>query len=481
MQSLDVRGAAMNDGPVDDGDSVVKPSILGPSDPQDLVMVPNFAALGVDDLSLGTFPASSSKPLRFVHSASDPLVVHDFSMMDADDEMLSTPLMFRNLLAQPPPRPVTRSMTKDNLAVLLPGEDDSVKAKLRASVKSRVRPRLVENFEDSRSINHDGEVDMHGEPSSRPKRSKSSLRKSSANKRARRSRGSTEATWSSREPTPVDNVISKVTSGRVRKRSAATPASASRHPRRSARLAKPLTDFHMFGQLPRELQIMVWEAAIEPRVVYLRNRSRPGLFGGSFNGKVQNKQPKWFLACQTSWYVAQLHYQPMFKVIPAYSYHVEDNKHIQAMDVNSDIVLLEPCCPGCRAYSCTRHQFQGQDRERVRFIAVQVESPQLMENASPCWLTISLSWPNVETIYMTRTSVVGDDETPKALIRVSEDAHEQRLYKRFVQWKKAEGAHNKIRHIEFVAVVNREEGKFQERYHDVPGRKTGMQSDIVVG
>lgn len=434
----------------------------------------------VADFILPPFPAL--RPSLIVQSTSQELMVPDLSMVDTYEQSLSTPLILRSLLDQQPPRPVTRSLAKDNAVALLTGEEHSVKARLRASVKSGTRTRLLGNFENSRSISHDGEdSEPQSESSPSVKAKNKGVPKAQRAARVRRAKSGLHSGSPSRDSTPTSTVVAKVRDRRIRKLPSARPAPTGRPSRRSIRLAKPLTDFHLFNQLPRELQIMVWEAAIDPRVVYLRNRSLPAIFGGIFSGAVQNKQPKWFFACKTSWYVAQLQYQPMFTLLSSATYPYDDTRHLQAMNLNTDIVLLEPCCPGCRAYSCTRHQFLNRDRERVRSIAVQVESPYLMASASPCWLTISLSWPNVETLYMTRSSVTGENDTPKALILVRESEHEKALYKRFLQWKKAEGRYNSIQNIVFVAVANREEGKIQERYQEVPERKTGTPSDIVIG
>ncbi|KAH7033465.1 uncharacterized protein B0I36DRAFT_109482 [Microdochium trichocladiopsis] len=430
------------------------------------------------DHTAPTIPAS--RPSQLLQQDSETMIVYESPMLDTPQQPLATPWLGQVMDADTPQRALTRSMTKNNPVMLLTGEEDSINTRLRRSVKRKGPSSVVHSLENSRSIVYDidgaeTEITTPSSPSRRLRGNNSS--RGSRAQRVRRAKTVKNLSPPDRDCTPTTTAIVKAASDRVRKRTSNKLTAVARPPRRSARLAKPLTEFHLFGQLPKELQIMVWEAAIESRVVYLRNRS---VFPPSYTRGIQNEQPQWFLACQTSWYVAQFHYRTMFGLLATIT-HPADYGHRQAMNANLDVVLLEPCCAGCRAYSCTRHQFSNQDRELVRQIAVQIESPLLMPSASPCWQTISMSWPNVETIYMTRQSFTGADQKPKALIRVAEDEHEKRVYQRFLQWKKSNGQGNKVQRVEFVVVVHREEGKLQDRYQSVVQRKSGDPSDIVIG
>ena len=244
--------------------------------------------------------------------------------------------------------------------------------------------------------------------------------------------------------------------------------------RRSARLAKPLTTFHKYPDLPVELQMMIWEAAIEPRLVYFRNRfTHPQ----TLFPKVQNQMPTWFMTCKLSHKIAMQNYRSMFPIRNESSLVIR-----QPMNFEMDIVLLEPCCNGCRARNCAARTFASEDREAVRRIAVQTESPFLMPSAPPCWSSISEIWPNVDTIYLINTAIRGDDRREKAMVRVEDGPHEKALRKRFDHWKKEEGSTSTVQALEFVSVVEKENNiQREKRYKSVVSRKTNLSEDIIIG
>lgn len=432
-----------------------------------------------DNIHVGSLPytedelqmITAARPSHLPQQPSQSIIVFESPMQDVTEQPLPTPWLRQTMDLDTPPQRLTRSVTKNNPVFLLTGEETPIKTKLRASAKHKRPGSVLHSLESSRSIifGDDGEEVIKPTPNRKVR-----IRKPS---RARRSRVPRQLCAAGSDISPANNATTTSSRSHARKRSPPKAITVSRPRRRSPRLAKPLTEFHLFGQLPRELQIMVWEAAIEPRVVYLRNRS---VFQAPYTREIQNEQPTWSLTCQMSWYVTQMRYRIAFGLV-AGIHHPADPAHRQAFVGQTDIALLEPCCAGCRAYGCTRSQFSASDRELVRNVAVQVESPLLMPTASPCWHTISLSWPNVEVIYMTRESFIGDDRKPKALIRIAENDHEKRVQQRFLYWKKTEGRNHKIRKIEFVTVAHREEGKLEDRYQNVIIRKTGGPSDILLG
>ncbi|KAI2466072.1 hypothetical protein F4781DRAFT_369305 [Annulohypoxylon bovei var. microspora] len=254
---------------------------------------------------------------------------------------------------------------------------------------------------------------------------------------------------------------------------------AKAYPRRSPRLWKPLTEFHQYVRLPPELKMMIWEAAIEPRLLYICNRSSISHAGATFGA--QNRPPTWFNTCHLSRWIAQLHYQKRFglhdPLVPALG-----PKTIQDTNTN-DIVTFEPCHGACRGCHCARHQYCEADRSAVRFLAVQTESPHLPVTTEPCWQTITRSWPNVETLYLMRIAVRGVDKREKAMIRVRANNHEVALLRRFDQWKRNEGKDVKVNRLEFVQIVQKENGTGnpKDQYRSVNDRLTGFPEDIILG
>ncbi|KAI0108698.1 hypothetical protein GGR51DRAFT_123723 [Nemania sp. FL0031] len=251
--------------------------------------------------------------------------------------------------------------------------------------------------------------------------------------------------------------------------------------RRSARLAKPLDVFHKYPDLPPELRLMIWEAAIQPRLTYICNRWSVLEHAHSFG--VQNKFPTWFMTCSLSVYIAKRYYQTLFGQNPMPTYPgTSIFLRPQAVNPLVDIVVYEPCHSGCRGFYCAQ-QYRREDRAAVQRLAVQIDSPNLPPTSEPGWITISRSWPNVETLFMMKPAVKGLDQSDKAMIRIKEGDHELALRKHFESWKKGVGQDHKLRTLEFVRVVAKEAGtkNIQDRYKSVEDRKTGLAEDIVLG
>ncbi|KAI1390798.1 uncharacterized protein F4822DRAFT_426643 [Hypoxylon trugodes] len=254
--------------------------------------------------------------------------------------------------------------------------------------------------------------------------------------------------------------------------------------RRSPRFWKPPTEFHLYNNLPNELKMMIWEAAIEPRLLYVCNRSSyshtPTILLPPFG--VQNKIPTWFTACRLSVWIARLHYEKRFALYN-FGNPAIDRTLIQDVNLHNDIVIFEPCHGACRGCHCARHQYSDDDRSAVRFLAIQTEAPMLPVGADPCWQTVTKSWPNVETLYLMRRAVRGVDRSEKAMIRVKTNEHEVTLLKQFEQWKKGPGSGVRVTKLEFVEVVAKENTTTdpKERYQSVTDRLTGLSEDIIIG
>ncbi|KAI1424397.1 hypothetical protein F5Y12DRAFT_785380 [Xylaria sp. FL1777] len=290
-----------------------------------------------------------------------------------------------------------------------------------------------------------------------------------------------------REPSPSAALAlasSSNNNNRIRKRkkkSVTKQSLATGSLRRSARLAKPLDIFHKYPELPAELKLMIWEAAVEPRLTYICNRS--SMLGHAHSFGIQNKFPTWFLACQASVYVARQCYQKLFGQ-NGMAIHPLIGLPLRSQDINPlvDIVVFEPCHNGCRGYYCAQ-QYRREDRAAVRKLAVQIDSPHLPPVSEPGWVTISRSWQNVETLFMMKPAVKGLDQSDKAMIRIKEGDHELALRKGFETWKKGAGLDQKLTTLEFVRVVEQEpETKdIKDRYQSVEDRKTGLVEDIILG
>ncbi|KAI1856136.1 hypothetical protein JX265_011851 [Neoarthrinium moseri] len=248
-------------------------------------------------------------------------------------------------------------------------------------------------------------------------------------------------------------------------------------PRRSARLARACTEFPKYSALPDELKILIWHHAVTPRLVYIRNRVAP-----AWTPSIQTRRPKWFMADGISQEAAREAYQKMFAVTSPFA-GGSNTLTRQDVNPNTDIIILEPCCNGCRGRYCASIQFSEDDRRAVRFLAVQTDSPNLAPQAKPCWETITSAFCNTETLYLMKTALKGDQQGDKALIRIREGDREVSLRKGFDEWKKGAGKDKALTKLEFVVVTNsdHETEKVADRYKDVEERKTGLPEDIIIG
>lgn len=114
----------------------------------------------------------------------------------------------------------------------------------------------------------------------------------------------------------------------------------TRPTRRSARLAKPLTEFHKYVDLPAELRFIVWEQAVAPRLVYIRNRAAP-----NYTYKIQTSQPNWFETDEISVKVSGKGYKRRFGLR-----NPDDERPSQLINIDMDIIVLEPCVSRLRFY-----------------------------------------------------------------------------------------------------------------------------------
>lgn len=160
--------------------------------------------------------------------------------------------------------------------------------------------------------------------------------------------------------------ISKVALKPMRRRRPHPKSPWTRFPRRSPRLAKPLTEFTRYPDLPAEIKFMIWNSAQVPRLVYIRNRAVP-----EFLAKVQTPQPKWFKSDMYSHDVAVKNYVNMFS-LHGYPTGFVDCRSLQFVNPDIDVIALEPCCSGCRGVYCVRSQFSAHDKSLIKILAVQV-------------------------------------------------------------------------------------------------------------
>ncbi|OTB00213.1 hypothetical protein M426DRAFT_15674 [Hypoxylon sp. CI-4A] len=376
---------------------------------------------------------------------------------------------------------MTRSMSKAEgsgpLEALPYVTATSIRDKLKAT--SRKPISHLSPLEDSRSIHYgDQEEDEGNGPQDEdvdevvvsPSVKK---RKWALTRRARLLKKRKVATGDSR-----DVAAAKPAKKRVRTRSECQ-ASHTGTPRRSPRLQKALTEFHLYPLLPVELKLLIWEAAIEPRAVYICNRSSLAHSGVGFGN--QNPIPNWFMACGLSVWVARLHYIKRFHLHSPWT-GLMDRRTIQDVQTDIDIVIYEPCHSACRGCHCARHQYCEADRFAVRNLAIQVDSPSLPPSSEPCWQTITRSWENVETLYLMRDAVRGVDRRDKAIIRIKPNDHELELQKQFEEWKKGEGKNIKLVDLEFVVVVEKDNTpETHKRYQAVEERLTGLPEDVILG
>ncbi|KAI1505615.1 hypothetical protein F5X99DRAFT_214232 [Biscogniauxia marginata] len=336
---------------------------------------------------------------------------------------------------------------------------------------------MAQDIQDVQDVHH-APVPSRGGRSSRrhPEVGQLRMPRRSARIGARKAstRDSTPSAALSTQPKDNERIRRRQRKDQVRNAHRAAPV------RRSPRLAKPLAEFHKYPELPDEIKIMIWEAAINPRLTYICNRS--SFLHALAPIRVQNKRPTWFMTCRLSAWIAKRHYRKMFALLslrPPYF----DFTLVQDINPSVDIVIFEPCHGGCRGYYCASHQYCEADRSAVRYLAVQMDSPNLDPSADAGWVTISKSWPNVETLFFMLPAIKGPDMREKALIRLKEGEHEVGLRKRFDEWKKDAGKEKKVTTLEFVRVVEREADTkdVRLRYKHVEDRKTGLPEDIILG
>ncbi|KAI1400831.1 hypothetical protein F4819DRAFT_487172 [Hypoxylon fuscum] len=384
-------------------------------------------------------------------------------------------------------RPLTRSMSKIQFAgrlEALPMSATSFKDRLNKSSKKSI-PQLnlgkhvkLSKLEDSRDIKYDdgeqGGMSVDGDGDGDDDANTTAQSQSLISPLAADSLTNTSIDEHEVTPASSNGSISNVRHPhrkRARKTIHVGPL------RRSSRLMKPLTEFHKYAELPPELKLIIWEEAIEPRLVYINNRSST-VHQGPF--EVQNRLPSWFLGDGKSVNIAKKNYEKRFALITATG-AVNDNTR---QDFNDrDIVIFEPCHNGCRACHCARNQYSDDDRFAVRFLAVQTDSPFLPHMSEPAWQSVSRSWPNVETLYLMRVAVKGVNKREKAMLRVSPNAQEVAFMARFQEWKKGPGANLKMTQIEFVVVVDKDDSTKDpnNRYQTIQDRLTGLPEDVILG
>ncbi|GAP84048.1 hypothetical protein SAMD00023353_0601790 [Rosellinia necatrix] len=399
-------------------------------------------------------------------------------------------------------RPVTRSARKAEYGLLLPQNPSipsQVHERLRIATTSNSAPSIAtSNLEDaldidygSTGVNHgvdargsvleDAEHQITPADPQNDQLEESDLRVSGSHtlRRSARIRAKAGATRELSPSTIISPILCNANRIRKRQRRDSTQmGSILGQLRRSARLAKPLSVFHKYQELPGELKLMIWEAVVEPRLVYICNKS--SVLGHTHSFGVQNMFPPWFMACRASLYIAKSCYLKLFGT----TIHPAIGSPLRRQDINPwvDIVIFEPCHNGCRAFYCAQ-QYSEEDRAAVQRLAVQIDSPHLPPTSEPGWVTVSRSWPNVRTLFMMKAAVRGPNQGAKAMIRIKEGDHEVALRKVFEEWKKEAGRDHKLSVLEFVRVVEHEPRtkKAQDRYQSVEDRKTGLVEDIILG
>lgn len=232
----------------------------------------------------GDDDAASTVNPKLEHQGSE-----DIHMSNATDDVLATPQHFGSPMipgsASVGHRPQTRSMTRNqirNQTVKTPVFTRLQDASSRPKDKPAISASKLEDAED---------IDYSGGGSSRAQAIQSPKGDTNVNpSRTKKSRGTLQKSPRSRrktsllrESTPA-NQAHDTSNGassempRKRRKTMADPHYPRPLPlRRSARLSKPLTEFQKYSELPNELKFAIWEAAAcEPRLVYIRNRQRPG-------------------------------------------------------------------------------------------------------------------------------------------------------------------------------------------------------------
>ncbi|KAH9909672.1 hypothetical protein F4778DRAFT_8983 [Xylariomycetidae sp. FL2044] len=453
----------------------------------------------------------------------DPITedVGDVSMANADARLPTTPVKatmeapFGSASTYTPP--TTRSMSSAMGGLALTDKGDSISSfqlKLKAASTKTSQRASVSSLEDSRDIVRDlpgGR--QHAEEDGRAKFKVEELGQSNVEvEAAEKIRGLKQGQSSNarvrqgqrrisvaRLPLPGSSLMARrvlerdmITPGitpktisksriRIKKsKECPLPTSTIRTLRRSSRLAKPLEVFHKYPNLPPEIKLLIWEAAITPRLAYIRNRSSS--LTGPPSWEVQNTLPAWFMVDQMSLYVAKLHYRNMFAMCSP-TKGLANITRAQPIAPERDIIIYEPCHSGCRSYFCAKHQYSEADRCSVKSLVMQIDSPNLVAGSEPGWCTISRSWCNVETLYFMKTAIRGPNSQDKAMIRAEEGNHETALRRGFDEWKKGNGKEMPLSKLEFVQIVDRENGVAdpKDRYKSVQDRKTGDPEDIIIG
>lgn len=255
------------------------------------------------------------------------------------------------------------------------------------------------------------------------------------------------------------------------------------------------------------------------RCVYIRNRAlRPS--SGVFEDGVLNRMPALWDSCGPARDAMLIDYDLMFARIepedaeraprpddsmgpsvahlpnrPMTNNHKGleqeyDFTNQQLVNPDFDVIILEPCCYGCRANHCVKRQFNDKDRH-FKYLAVQTDPANLPATSRNSWASVSLSFKFVEKLYM----IVNFDDMPRnskkrrALIRVKEGFQETRLRDAFNLWKlipsiKGGGIDSHIEDIIFVAMVElKQPGPRQkngDQYNFVKNR-VGGPHDIIAG
>ncbi|KAI1415409.1 hypothetical protein F5Y13DRAFT_196740 [Hypoxylon sp. FL1857] len=419
--------------------------------------------------------------------------VQDVDMADSPATMTPAHTTGPTSSTRPFARPTTRSMTKPgDVMVAMPYGQSSFRERLQRSSKKTLPTPSLSGLEEAKSIvygdeDHGNEpqagednVDSEMQDQDKPLVSPTLKKHSGKHPKTKQPRMPTRQSarlggHKSEEAGPLD--LAPTVKKRARKSVAkAKPSLGLRYLRRSRRLSKPLTEFHLFGKLPNELKIMVWEFAITPRLLYIRNRA--ALLQVMWFG-LHIPSPGWFMTSTLSLWVSRLHYQQRFSMdLTNHAFNVPTAQDF----THSDIVIYEPCHGACRGCHCARHQYSQADRSAVRFLAVQTESQNLPADVEPCWQSITRSWPNVETLYLMRIAVRGTSRFDKAMIRVHPNDFELQLLTKFEEWKKGDGKDVTISKLEFVVVVPKEgpNTDYRQRYRSVDDRVTGRPEDIIL-
>ncbi|KAI1138621.1 hypothetical protein F5Y05DRAFT_45109 [Hypoxylon sp. FL0543] len=410
----------------------------------------------------------------------------------ADNLMAMTPTVTTDAasLARGSARPTTRSMTSPGDVLMALSYDNTSSGGTRIRSPMKALPTLnLSALEDSKSnVTYDPEekvndpeddnLDAETRDQDRPLESPTLLNHSTKKPEAGQPSGR-PARLCKQKATQNPQGLALTVQKRAKRWTLKADAGwGLRKLRRSPRLAKPLTEFHLFDKLPPEIKLMIWEFAIKPRLTYVGNR--PSVHNTMTMFGRHNPYPKWFMTCRLSAWVARNNYQKRFGIqTPNYILNVWSGRDFNSAN---DIVIFEPCHSACRGCHCARRRYSDADRSAVRFLAVQTESPTLSAYIPPCWISVTRSWPNVEILYLMRAAITGTNWEGNAMIRVLPTAFELELQKRFQEWKKNDGKEVKVRKLEFVVVVPKEitTTKPDERYRSVKERLTGRPEDIIL-